>query len=175
MGGFVTMRHNNIRNFEANLLRIVHNDVEFESQLQQVDNKQLNRLKEDNAHPDIRAKGVWRNAQNSYFDVRVTNVNSDSQKNMPVEKILSKHEQGKKRNCNRRIITVEHRTFTSLVFSVTGGEGTEISSFDRHLASKIALKKDKRYDDVVNVIKCKLSFLILRSALTCKKESCPYE
>ena len=83
------MRHNNIRNFEANLLRIVHNDVEFESQLQQVDNKQLNRLKEDNAHPDIRANGVWRNAQNSYFDVRVTNVNSDSQKNMPVEKILS--------------------------------------------------------------------------------------
>ena len=90
------MRHNNIRDFEANLLRIVHNDVEFESQLQQVDNEQLNRLKEDNAHPDIRAKGVWTNAQNAYFDVRVTNINSDSQKNMPVEKILSKHEQEKK-------------------------------------------------------------------------------
>ena len=90
------MRHNNIRDFEANLLRIVHNDVEFESQLQQVDNEQLNRLKEDNAHPDIRAKGVSRNAQNAYFDVRVTNINSDSQKNMPVEKILSKHEQEKK-------------------------------------------------------------------------------
>ena len=72
-------------------------------------------------------------------------------------------------------MTVEHGTFTPLVFSVTGGEGTKTSSFDRHLASKIALKKDKRYDDVVNVIKCKLSFLILRSALTCKKESCPYE
>ena len=97
-GGFVTMRHNNIRDFEANLLRIVHNDVEFESQLQQVDNEQLNRLKEDNAHPDIRAKGVWRNAQNAYFDVRVTNINSDSQKNMPVEKILSKHKQDMKRN-----------------------------------------------------------------------------
>ena len=69
-------------------------------------------------------------------------------------------------------MTVEHGTFTPLVFSVTGGEGTETSSFDRHLASKIALKKDKRYDDVVNVIK---SFLILRSALTCKKGSCPYE
>ena len=92
------MRHNNIRDFEANLLRIVHNDVEFESQLQQVDNEQLNRLKEDNAHPDIRAKGVWRNAQNAYFDVRVTNINSDSQKNMPVEKILSKHKQDMKRN-----------------------------------------------------------------------------
>ena len=65
-GGFMTMRHNNIRDFEANLLRIVHNDIEVEPQLQQVDNEQF----------FIR-------------DMRVTNVNSDSQKNMPVEKILS--------------------------------------------------------------------------------------
>ena len=62
-GVFVIMRHNNIRDFEANLLRIVQNDVEVEPQLQQVDNKQFNGLKEDNASPDIRAKGVWRNAQ----------------------------------------------------------------------------------------------------------------
>ena len=93
--------------FEANLLCIVHNDVEVEPQLQQVDNEQFNGLKEDNARPDIRAKGVWRNAENAYFDARVTNVNSDSQKNMLVEKILSKHEQDKKKNYNRRIINVE--------------------------------------------------------------------
>ena len=43
-------------------------------------------------------KCVRRNAQNACFDVKVTNVNSDTQKNMPVEKILSKHEQDKKRN-----------------------------------------------------------------------------
>ena len=76
-GGFVTIGHNNMDDFEANLLRIVHNDVEVEPQLQQVDNEQFNGLKEDNARPDIRAKGVWRNAQIAYFDVRVTNVNSD--------------------------------------------------------------------------------------------------
>ena len=76
-GGFVTIGHNKMDDFEANLLRIVHNDVEVEPQLQQVDNEQFNGLKEDNARPDIRAKGVWRNAQIAYFDVRVTNVNSD--------------------------------------------------------------------------------------------------
>ena len=62
-GGFVIMRHNNIHDFEANLLRIVHNDVEVEPQLQQVHNEQFNGFKEDNARPDIKAKGVWRNAQ----------------------------------------------------------------------------------------------------------------
>ena len=60
------MRHNKIRDFEANLLRIVHNDIEVKPQLQQVDNEQF-----------------------FICDMRLTNVNSDSQKNMPVEKILS--------------------------------------------------------------------------------------
>ena len=118
---------------------------------------------------------MWRNAQNAYFDVRVTNVNSDSQKNMPVEKILSKYEQDKKRNYNRRIMNTEHGTFTPLVFSVAGDQGTETSTFHRHLASKIALKKDERYKDVVNFIRCKLSFLILRSALTCIRGNGPYD
>ena len=40
-------------------------------------------------------------------------------------------------------MNVEHRTFTRLVFSVAGGEGTETSTFHRHLASKIALKKTR--------------------------------
>ena len=93
-GGFVTMRHNNIRDFEANLIRIMQNDVE---NVHFVENEHFNGLKEDYARPDIRAKGVLRNAQNAY-DVRATNINSDSQKNMPVEKILSKHKQDMKRN-----------------------------------------------------------------------------
>ena len=33
----MTMRHNNIRDFEASLLRIVHNNVEVEPHLQQVE------------------------------------------------------------------------------------------------------------------------------------------
>ena len=40
-------------------------------------------------------------------------------------------------------MNVEHRTFTPLVFSVAGGEGTETSTFHRHLASKIVLKKTR--------------------------------
>ena len=82
------MRHKNIRDFEANLLLIVHNDVEVEPQLQQVDNEQFNRFKEDNARPDIRGKGVWRNAQNAYFDVRVANVNLTHRKTCLLKKFF---------------------------------------------------------------------------------------
>ena len=87
----------------AILKQRVYNDIEVEPQLQQVDNEQFNGLKENNAQPDIRAKAVWRNAQNAYFLVKVTNVNSDSQKNMPVEKILSKYEKEKKGIITRRL------------------------------------------------------------------------
>ena len=72
-------------------------------------------------------------------------------------------------------MNIEHATFTPLNFSVTGSKGTEISTFHRHLASKVALKKNKRYENVVNFIRCKLSFLILKSALTCIMRSRPYD
>ena len=32
-GGFVIMRHDNVRDFEANLLKTMHNDVEIEPAL----------------------------------------------------------------------------------------------------------------------------------------------
>ena len=34
IGGFIVMRHNNVRDFEANLLNTIQNDVEFEPALQ---------------------------------------------------------------------------------------------------------------------------------------------
>ena len=70
-------------------------------------------------------------------------------------------------------MNVEHGTFTPSVFYVTGGEDTETSTFHRHLASKIVLKRDERYEDVFNFIRCKLSFLILTSALNCIRGSLP--
>ena len=172
--GFVTMRYNMIRDYEADLLKIVHNDVETEPELQVVTTEQFTGLENDNSRPDIRAKGVWREHQNAYFDVRVTNVNSESQKNMPIDKILSKHEKEKKRLYNNRIMNVEHGTFTPLVFSVTGGEGPETSMFHKHLASKISQKTEDRYERVLTLMRCKLSFLILRAVLTCLRGSRSY-
>ena len=70
-GGFVIIRHNNIRDFEANLLRKVCNDVETEPKLQPLSGEQTSGLTGDEARPDIRARGIWRPGQNGYFDVRI--------------------------------------------------------------------------------------------------------
>ena len=58
-GGFVIMRHNNVRDFEVNLVKTTFNDTEIEPYLQKIDKEGLNDLFGDNAIPDKRARGVW--------------------------------------------------------------------------------------------------------------------
>ena len=64
-GGFVTIRHNNIRDYEANLLAKIHTDSTFSSfetepSLQPVEGEIVNGIPGDNARPSVRAGGVWR-------------------------------------------------------------------------------------------------------------------
>ena len=170
-GGFVTMRHNNVRDFEADLLSKIVNDVETEPELQPVTGEVFNGLSGDASRPDIRARGVWRDGQNAFFDVRVTNSHSPSQVHLTTEQVLKKHEQEKKRNYNRRIMDIEHGTFTPLVFAVSGGMGRECSMFHKHVAERLSIKTGERYERILSTIRCKLSFLILKSALMCIRGS----
>ena len=94
--GFVIMRHNNIRDFEANLLKTMHNNVEIEPVLQEITNEKMPGNTNDEARPDIRARGVWRSGQNAFFNIRLTNVNANYQKHQTVENLLKKHEKEKK-------------------------------------------------------------------------------
>ena len=76
---------------------------------------------------------------------------------------MKKHENEKKRQYNKRIMNIKHGTFTPLVFSLSGGISTECSMFHKHIAEKIAVKTEERYEKILSIIRCKLSFLILRS------------
>ena len=147
------------------------NDVETELQLQAVEGEVVKGLLGDNARPDARARGFWRQGQNAYFDVRVTNTNADSQKHLTTDKILERHEKEKKRHYNHRIMNIEHGTFTPLVFSVNGSTGKECSMFHKHLAEMIATKSGERYEKIISIIRCRLSFLILKSSLMCIRGS----
>ena len=162
-GGFVSIRHNNVRDFEANLLKSVCNDVEIEPKLQPID--------DDEARLDIRARGFWRPGQSAFFDVRVTNVNSASQVNTAPAAVYKNHENEKKRKNNERELNCEHGSFTPLVFSINGGMSQEGSVYHKHLAQKIASKTGQQYEHIITWIRCKLSFVIMRSALLCLRGS----
>ena len=66
---------------------------------------------------------------------------------------------------------IEHGTFTPLIFTVKGVMGPESSSFHKILAGKIAEKTGERYEEVTRLIRVKLSFLIMKSALMCIRGS----
>ena len=173
-GGFVNVRHDNIRNLECKLLKTVVKDVECEPTLQPVINKQGYKASanlEDGARLNFRARGFWRDGQNNYTDVRVTNADCPSQQNSSVKSVLRKHEQEKKLKYNRRVMEVEHGTFTPLVFTTTGVMSHECTLFHKALAEKISTKRNENYADVMRYLRVKLSFLALKSTLLCLRGS----
>ena len=80
-------------------------------------------------------------------------------------------EREKRRKYNQRVMNVEHGTFTALIFSITGGMGNEAISYHKALANKIATKTGDKYCNIINFIRCKLSFLIQKLALLCLRGS----
>ena len=64
------------------------------------------------------------------------------------------------------------RDIHSISFSLTGGEGSEAFMFHKHTAQKISAKNEENYDRMLSLIRCKFSFLILRSILImCQRKS----
>ncbi len=141
---------------ECSLIKTVLNDVECEPHLQPVVNKQgypSTAILDDEARLDGRARGLYRDGQNAFIDVCVTNADCASQQNNTVKSVLRKHEMKKKRNYNKRIMEVEHGTFTPLVFTTTGVMGRECAVFHKTLAAKLSEKKNERYEDVVRYLR----------------------
>ena len=57
--------------------------------------------------------------------------------------IYRNHENKRKRLYARRALDIEHGTFTSLIFSSTGGMGQECLQYHSRLAQVISIKKEK--------------------------------
>ena len=138
-GGYIVIHHNSVRDFIAKQISTVCKDVECEPPLQTLDGEPFSAnatLTGDNAHPDIRARGFYRPGQNSYFDIKFLNPHSESYLSSSTEKIYERAETQKRRLYNERILNVEHGSFCTLVYSVTGGSGPEARTFFRLLCEK---------------------------------------
>ena len=91
-GGFINARHDSIKNFEAKLLKQVCNDVQVEPPLLSCSGLTFRKsaITTEEARLDIRAKGFWRDGQNAFFDIRVTNADCASQLNKPIKAVIKK-------------------------------------------------------------------------------------
>ena len=71
----------------------------------------------------------------------------------------------------QRVLNIENGSFTPLVFGTNGRLGEECASFLTTLASKIAIKDGESYAHTITWIRTRLSFEILKAAITCVRGS----
>ena len=173
-GGFISSRHDNIRDTLTVLLSKVCNNFQAEPHLTPLDNEVFT-LRTANtseeARLDIKANSFWRRGQTAFFDVRITHVNSASNINKETATIFKQHEMEKKRQYLQRVLDVEHGSFTPLIMGTNGGMGKECDRFIKNLSDKLATKNNDGYSSVVSWVRTRLSFEILKSVILCVRGS----
>ena len=171
-GGFVTLRHNEIRDITKEMLNEVCHDVRSEPILTALTGENF-RLRSSNvsdeAKVDISARGFWVRGQRAFFDVRVFHPFAPSYRHKSLQATHRQHESEKRRAYNDRILQVEMGSFTPLIFTTTGGMscGSECHAFYRRLAELLAEHRSLPKSTVTAWLRCRLSFSLLRSALVC--------
>ena len=167
LGGYTIMRHNEVRNVEADLLKEVCRDVQIEPALIPLSGQQFpaSTNHQDMARLDVSARGLWAPMEKAFFDVRIFHPNATSNRSKSLPQLYQSHEMEKKRMYNQRIIEVEFATFTPLVFSTSGGESPECLKFHQRLASLLSIRRNESYAETITYIRRKVRFCILRTTL----------
>ena len=119
----------------------------------------------EKARLDVSAVGVWSSMERTFLDVRVMHPNSPSYEDMSPKDIYDKHEKEKKRSYNNRVMQIEKGTFTPLIFSTTGGMGPECARYHKRIAELLAHKRGEEYSHVVNHVRTRIRFALLKSVL----------
>ena len=148
-GGYPTIRHNEIRDFTANLLTEVCHNVAIEPHLQPLTGESFqgaSSITQDGSRLDVAADGFWGSRfKRAFFDIRVFNPYAPSNMRVSLQSCYKTHENSKKRAYDQRIREVEHGTLSPLVFSCTGGMGRMATATFKRLAALVATKRDEPY------------------------------
>ena len=165
-GGYVIMRHNRIRDLEADLMREVCHNVKVEPELLPLDANQMrNGNTAEKARLDVSGNGVWGPFERTFLDIRIMHPNAPTYINKPLPRVYAAHERQKKHDYNERVQQVEKGTFTPIVMSTFGGMGNEAERHHKRIAQLISEKKNEKYGDVLNYIRTRLRFSLLKSVL----------
>ena len=120
------MRHNDLRDFTANLLTEVCPNVCIEPPLQALTGELLSHdtsNSEDGARLDVSAHNFWSDRHHrAFFDVRVFHPNAPSIGKCSYHQHTAfTNTKSMQRSYDQRVLEVEHGSFTPLVFSTSGG------------------------------------------------------
>ena len=96
------MRHNALRDLEAELMEEVCKDVKTEPQLLPLGELNIQLLNGGNraskGRLDVSGVGVWGAQERTFLDIRITHPNCPTYANKSIDQIYSQHEKEKKGN-----------------------------------------------------------------------------
>ena len=167
-GGYVIMRHNELRNLEATFLKEVCKDVQVEPPLIPLNGEQFSLATaacEDEAKLDVSCRGFFSRMDKTFFDVRVTHLNVSSNRSKDPIDVYIAQEKEKKRKYGERVIEVEKASMIPLVFSTNGGYGPECDRYHKRLAELLSVKTGERYSDTIRTLRLQIRFSLLRTTL----------
>ena len=116
-------------------------------------------------------RGFWQRGERAFFDVRIFNPFAPTHVNKDLNSVFRSNEKEKKRSYGRRVVEVEHGSFTPLVFTPYGGYGFETTKAIAVLINKLSEKRDFDRSLIGQWLNAKVSFELLRSAILCIRGS----
>ena len=104
-GGFVTLRHNEVRDMTGEMLHEVCRNVSIEPALQPLTGENLNRsaITSNESRVDVSALDFWVRGQQAFFDVRVFNPFAKRHAKKSLLKSFAINEKEKKMSYNSRV------------------------------------------------------------------------
>ena len=108
---------------------------------------------------------MYAHFEKTFFDVRVTHPNCDTNVLKPLAKVYEEHQKAKKDMYEERVRESEKGSFIPLIFTTSGGMGPLSAVLVKRLAAKIADNNMEKVSFVTNHIRTRLRFSLLRSTL----------
>ena len=165
-----SIQHNRIRDLLAQFLTEVCPNVAIEPALQPLTGEtfpQSSANTDEGARLDVKAQNFWDSSRSSaYFDVRVFNSHAPSNCKTSTAACYWKHQLEERRAYERRIIEVEHGSYTPIILS-SGGWGPSATVAFRRLAGLLSVKHTQPYSTTLRFIQCKIAFSLLDPTIMC--------
>ena len=175
-GGFVCIRHDEVRDLTIKMLKEVCAEVSTEPQLLRIEEEHLRYLTANTspeARVDLSARGFWTRGQRAFGDIRIFDPMANCYRDQTIEAAHRKNENEKMRAYGERIQNIDQGSFTPLVFTTAGGMGPMAKRFYARLAETLAERKQQPKSCITAWLRCRLSFSLLRSALLCLRGTRP--
>ena len=107
----------------------------------------------------------------AFFEVRVFDSNAKRCSTKSLQGCFTNNEKEKKRQYNTRVLQVENRSFSPLVFNINGRMSWEASKCYSRIAEMLCEKHDEHHLLTMFWMRRKPSFSLMRSIIMCIRGS----